>query len=66
MRKSARREENGNHPAQGPAKSARRKDGHTGPWEFTSSGRLFAMGATDAARRVAYRTADGQMRFLPL
>jgi hypothetical protein len=38
--------------------------GSKGPWEFTSSGRLFCIGARDDARRTAYRSADGTIRFL--
>ncbi|MEJ0000979.1 MAG: hypothetical protein WDO13_18525 [Verrucomicrobiota bacterium] len=41
-------------------------DASHGPWEFTSSARLFAVGAIDGVRRAAYRTAAGEMRFLPL
>jgi hypothetical protein len=65
MRKTSRRD-HANEPGNQGAKSYRRNGGSKGPWEFTSSGRLFSMGATDAARRAAYRSADGEMRFLPL
>jgi hypothetical protein len=41
----------------------RRTVGSEGPWEFTSSGRLFCIGARDDARRTAYRGADGTIRF---
>jgi hypothetical protein len=60
------RRDRSNEPGHPVAKSSRRKSGSKGPWEFTSSGRLFAMGATDSVRRAAYRAADGEMRFLPL
>ena len=40
--------------------------GSKGPWEFTSSGRLFSVGARDDVGRTAYRAADGKMRFLPV
>jgi hypothetical protein len=60
------RGDHSNEPGNEGAKASRRKGGSKGPWEFTSSGRLFSMGATDAVRRAAYRAADGEMRFLPL
>ncbi len=65
MRKSARRDHL-NEPGNHAAKPGRQHGGSKGPWEFTSSGRLFSMGATDSARRAAYRAADGEMKFLPL
>jgi hypothetical protein len=38
-----------------------------GSWSFNlASESLFALGATEKARRVAYRTATGELRFLPL
>ncbi|HEY0257740.1 MAG TPA: hypothetical protein VGC39_09880, partial [Candidatus Methylacidiphilales bacterium] len=41
--------------------------GSVGRWSFNlASENLFALGSTDAIRRAAYRTADGQLRFLPL
>jgi hypothetical protein len=64
MRKNSRRDHS-NEPGNQPSRS-RRRAGSKGPWEFTSSGRLFAMGETDAVRRAAYRAADGEMKFLPL
>jgi hypothetical protein len=64
MRRNSRRDHS-NEPGNAPTK-AQRKGGSKGPWEFTSSGRLFSMGATDAVRRAAYRAADGEMKFLPL
>jgi hypothetical protein len=42
------------------------QSGSQGPWEFASSSHLFALGETTAQRRAAYRTATGQLRFLPL
>jgi hypothetical protein len=65
MSKTSRRDHS-DEPGNQGSKSSRRKGGSKGPWEFTSSGRLFPMGATDAVRRAAYRAADGEMRFLPL
>ncbi len=55
-----------NTPLHPRAKASQGKGGSKGPWEFTSSGRLFPVGSTDAVRRAAYRAADGEMRFLPL
>jgi hypothetical protein len=65
MRRTSRRDHS-DEPDSSNAKSSRRNGGSKGPWEFTSSGRLFSMGATDAVRRAAYRAANGQMKFLPL
>jgi hypothetical protein len=62
MKKSSRRD----HPSEPPRRSQRdcRQDGR---WSFNlASESLFALGTTESARRVAYRTADGQLRFLPL
>jgi hypothetical protein len=37
-----------------------------GGWSFNlATENLFALGSTDKARRVAYRTATGELRFLP-
>ena len=45
----------------------RTSSGSVGRWAFNlASENLFALGSTDAIRRVAYRTADGHLRFLPL
>jgi hypothetical protein len=39
----------------------------TGSWAFNlASESLFALGSSEAVRRVVYRTADGRIRFLPL
>jgi len=41
--------------------------GSAGRWAFNlASENLFALGSTEALRRAAYRTADGNLRFLPL
>jgi len=64
MRKDSRRDHS-DEPGHSSAK-VHRRGGSKGPWEFTASGRLFSMGATDAVRRAAYRAADGEMRILPL
>jgi len=65
MRRTSRRDHS-DEPGHASAKASRRNGGSKGPWEFTSSGRLFSMGSTDAVRRAAYRAADGEMKFLPL
>ena len=65
MKKPSRRE----HPGESSnrnGRDCRQKSGSEGPWEFAASGSLFALGSTDAVRRAAYRTATGEMRFLPL
>jgi hypothetical protein len=65
MKKSFRRD----HPKESAhADSQASHDNRKGEgrWEFTSSGRLFSVGATDAVRRVAYWTAGGELRFFPL
>jgi hypothetical protein len=64
MRKNSRRDHS-DEPGN-PGGKACRRGGSKGRWEFTTSGRLFSMGATDAVRRAAYRAADGEMRILPL
>ena len=46
---------------------ARKNGGKEGRWAFSlSSESLFTLGATEQARRVAYRTVTGELRFLPL
>ena len=36
-------------------------------WAFNlASETLFALGSSESARRVAYRSSDGELRFLPL
>jgi hypothetical protein len=65
MKKPSRRD----HPSEPSHRNRRdchQKGGSEGRWEFTASGSLFALGSTEAARRAAYRTADGELRFLPL
>jgi hypothetical protein len=38
-----------------------------GSWAFNlATESLFALGSSEAVRRVAYRTSDGRIRFLPL
>ncbi len=64
MRKTSRRDHS-DEPGH-PGAKGKRSGGSKGPWEFASSGRLFSMSATEAARRAVYRAADGEMKFLPL
>ena len=65
MKRTFRRDDL-NEPGHPGLKAPRSKGGSKGPWEFTSSGRLFSVGASDGVRRTAYRGANGEMRFLPL
>jgi hypothetical protein len=62
MKKSSRRD----HPSEPSSRQKRRQHGSEGRWEFSGGGSLITLGATDSARRAAYRTADGGVRFLPL
>jgi len=66
MKKTSRRD----HPSE-PSRRSRRdclRNGESeGRWEFSlASEILFAFGSTERARRAAYRTAGGELRFLPL
>ncbi|MCE0498584.1 MAG: hypothetical protein LV481_11620 [Methylacidiphilales bacterium] len=65
MKKPARR----THPSETSRRSPRdcRRDGaKEGRWSFNlASEILFALGSTESARRVAYRTPTGELRFLP-
>jgi hypothetical protein len=57
------------HPSEPSHRSQRashQKGGSEGRWEYITSGSIFALGAGETARRAAYRTADGELRFLPL
>jgi hypothetical protein len=66
MKKSSRCDHAGK-PSDGDRKDRRWKGGSEGRWEFNlASEILFAVGSTEAVRRAAYRTAAGEMRFLPL
>jgi hypothetical protein len=65
MKKTSRRDHRSESSHRSP-RDCHQKGGSEGRWEFTSSGSLFALGSIDAVRRVAYRNADGEMRFLPL
>ncbi len=66
MNKSPRRDHPG-HPPRRNERDCRKNGAGDGRWAFNlASESLFSLGTTDKARRVAYRTADGQLRFLPL
>jgi hypothetical protein len=66
MKKTSRRD----HPSEPSHRSRRdchQKGGSEGRWEFNpASESLFALVSTEAGRRAAYRTTDGELRFLPL
>jgi len=66
MKKPDRRE----HPSETPRRrqrDGRQNGGKEGRWSFNLASEIFfALGSTEHARRVAYRTADGELRFLPL
>jgi hypothetical protein len=48
-------------------RDCRKQEKKDGGWSFSlTSDKLFALGSTEQARRVAYRTATGELRFLPL
>ena len=61
MKKPFHRESSGSN-----RKDTARRLGKDERWSFNlASESLFALGATERARRVAYRTATGELRFLP-
>ena len=57
------------HPSETSSRSPRdyrRNGAKEGNWSFNlASDILFALGSTESARRVAYRTSTGELRFLP-
>jgi hypothetical protein len=63
MKKPSRRD----HPSEPSSRNQKdcRQNG-AGKWEFSASGSLISLGSTEASRRAAYRTAEGELRFLPL
>jgi len=66
MKKPSRHDQPGK-PSHRSRRDRRRNGGSEGRWEFNlASEILFALGSTDVARRAAYRTAGGELRFLPL
>ena len=62
MKKSARRD----HPSEPSSRNRRRQQGGEGRWEYITSGSIFSLGSNDSSRRAAYRTSEGELRFLPL
>jgi hypothetical protein len=65
MKKSFRRD----HPSEPSSRNRREyrpSSGSEGRWEFITSGSIFSIGSNGSARRAAYRSADGELRFLPL
>jgi hypothetical protein len=64
MKKSSRRD----HPSEPSARNRRdcQNGASDGRWEFVTSGSIFTLGSNGLARRAAYRSADGELRFLPL
>jgi hypothetical protein len=66
MKKTSRPDHPGEASRRSP-RDGRKKQGKDSRWVFNlASESLFALGSTEQARRVAYRTADGTLRFLPL
>jgi hypothetical protein len=64
MKKPVQRDQSGTPRSQ---RADIKKGEKEGRWAFDLSGEsLFALGSTENARRVAYRTATGELRFLPL
>jgi hypothetical protein len=66
MKKSSYRDHSSgsSRPSQ---KASAKNDGKDGRWSFNlASESLFSLGSSDGPRRVAYRTATGELRFLPL
>jgi len=65
MKKTIRREQLVESTQQSK-RDRRRNEGNQGRWEFITSGSIFALGPHQTARRAAYRSATGELRFLPL
>jgi len=65
MKKSSRRDQP-SEPLHRNRRDPRQNGGSDGRWEFITSGNIFAFGSNGTARRAAYRTAEGELRFLPL
>ena len=66
MKKLSHRDYSGEFP-HGNQRHVRQNGGSEGRWEFNpASESLFALGSIDSVRRAAYRTAAGELRFLPL
>jgi hypothetical protein len=65
MKKPSRRSQPGETVRRSP-KDCRQDGTKEGRWSFNlASDILFALGSTEGARRVAYRTPTGELRFLP-
>jgi hypothetical protein len=65
MKKPSRRDHRSESSHRNP-RDCHENGGSKGRWEFNLAGEnLFALGSTDAVRRAAYRTAGGELRFLP-
>jgi hypothetical protein len=65
MKKTSRRD----HPSESShrnQRACRQNGGSEGRWEFITSGSIFTLGSNGTARRAAYRTTEGEIRFLPL
>jgi len=65
MKKTSRRD-HPSEPSNRNRQDCRRNGRSEGRWEFITSGSIFTFGSNGTARRAAYRTADGELRFLPL
>jgi hypothetical protein len=66
MKKPSRRDHFGEF-SHGSQRQGRPGAGSEGRWEFNlASESLFALGSIDSVRLAAYRTAAGELRFLPL
>jgi hypothetical protein len=65
MKKPSRRD-HPSEPSQRNRRECRQNGASEGRWEFNVNGSLIALGSTEGMRRAAYRTADGEVRFLPL
>lgn len=65
MKKTSRRD-HPDEPSHRSQAAGHQKGGSEGRWEFITSGSIFALGSANTARRAAYRTAEGELRFLPL
>jgi len=65
MKKPSRRD-HPSEPSNRNRRDCRQNGASEGRWEFITSGSIFAIGSNGTARRAAYRSADGELRFLPL
>jgi len=65
--KKPSRSDQPSEPSRRNQQDCRKKSGSEGKWSFNlASESLFSLGAIGQARRVAYRTPTGELRFLPL